>query len=80
MGQQQSRGEKIPITPSQLMPEVSAAEARATICNLKKEELFSEACQEKFNVVGEDDVEAITELFILLGRIQNDKNAGTPIY
>ena len=60
LGQRQTKVEKIPITPFQLMPSVSAAEARKTICNVKKEGLFAEACQEKFNIVGKDDGEKIT--------------------
>jgi len=74
LGQRQTKVEKIPITPFQLMPSVSAAEARKTICNVKKEGLFAEACQEKFNIVGKDDGEKIAELFVLLDQIQNDKS------
>ncbi len=67
-------GITVPITPSQLVPSVSLPQARATICNIKKEELFARACQEKFNVVGKDDQEKLTELFALFKRIQNDKS------
>src|SRR3989339_988371 len=74
LGQRQPKVEKIPIIPSQLMPIVTAAEARTTICNLKKERLFAEACQSKFNIVGKEDVERIAELFVLLNKIQNDKS------
>lgn len=73
-GESGTRGTTVPIPPSQLMPFVSAAEARATICNLKKEELFAQVCQSKFDVVGKEDVEKITELFALLEKIQNDKS------
>lgn len=75
-----NRGESVPngtevsIPPSQLMPFVSAQEARITICNLKKEGLFSQTCQSKFDVVGKEDGEKITELFVLLDKIQNDKS------
>ncbi|RJQ24855.1 hypothetical protein C4577_06955 [Candidatus Parcubacteria bacterium] len=74
LGQRQTKGEKVQIAPSQLMPEVSAAEARTTICNLKKERLFAEACQSKFNIVVQEDVERIAELFVLLNKIQSDKS------
>lgn len=56
------------------MPDVSAQEARSTICNLKKDGLFADSCQEKFNAVGQDDAEKIADLFTLLGKIKNDKN------
>lgn len=68
------KGTTMPISPSQLMPLVSAQEARTTICNLKKKELFAQACQSKFNVVGKEDVEKIAELFSLISEVQNDKN------
>ncbi|MBI4038260.1 hypothetical protein HY387_01285, partial [Candidatus Daviesbacteria bacterium] len=74
LGQRQPKGEQIPIPPSQLMPEVTAAEARSTICSLRKEELFSEACQEKFNVVGKEDGKKIAELFALIAKIKNEKS------
>lgn len=74
LGQRQPRGITVPITPSQLVPAVSFAQARATICNVKKEGLFAEACQEKFNVVGKDDKELLAELFALFKRIQDDKS------
>ncbi|KKR88310.1 MAG: hypothetical protein UU38_C0010G0003 [Candidatus Wolfebacteria bacterium GW2011_GWB1_41_12] len=74
LGQRQPKGEKIPISPSQLMPSVSAAQARKTICNLKKEALFAQACQSKFDIVGKEDVKKIAELFVLLDQIQNDKS------
>lgn len=67
-------GMKVQITPSQLMPFVSAQETRKTICNLKKDGLFAEACQNKFDVVGKEDTEKITELLVLLDKIKNDKN------
>ena len=73
-GRGQSNTEKVPITPSQLMPSVSAAEARKTICNLKKEGLFTQACQSKFDVVGKEDGEKIAELFAILDKIQNEKS------
>lgn len=74
LGQRQSKVEKTPITPSQLMPSVSATEARTTICNLKKEGLFAQVCQSKFDIVGKEDGEKIAELFVLLNKIQDDKN------
>ena len=74
LGQRQSKAEKVPITPSQLMPSASAAEARTTICNLKKEGLFAEACQSKFDIVGKEDGERIAELFALLDKIKNEKS------
>ncbi|MDP3973754.1 MAG: hypothetical protein Q8P92_02890 [Candidatus Daviesbacteria bacterium] len=74
LGQRQPKTEKIPITSFQLMPSVSAKEARTTICNLKKEGLFAEACQSKFDVVGKDDSEKLAELFTLLKKVQDDKS------
>lgn len=73
-GDLEKAGISVPINPSQLMPLVSGAEARKTICNLKKEELFAQACQSKFDVVGKEDIEKISELFDLLNTIQNDKS------
>lgn len=70
----ESSGMKVQITPSQLMPFASATDARKTICNLKKEELFAQACQSKFDAVNKEDVEKITELFALIEKIKNDKN------
>lgn len=67
-------GIKVQIAPSQLMPFASAAEARSTICRLKKEGLFSQACQSKFDAVAKEDIEKIAELFALLDKIKNDKN------
>ncbi|MBI1918986.1 hypothetical protein HYS29_00140 [Candidatus Microgenomates bacterium] len=67
-------GITVSITPSQLIPSVSTAEAKTTICNLKKEGLFAEACQNKFSVVGKEDGEKIAELFTLIDKIQNDKS------
>lgn len=74
LGQRQPKSYTVPIDPSQLMPLVSAQEARTTICNLEKEGLFSQACQSKFDAVGKEDVERISELFNLLNTIQNDKS------
>lgn len=68
------RGITVPITPSQLAPSVSLPQARATICNMKKEGLFARACQEKFNVVGKDDGEKLAELFTFVKKIQDDKS------
>ncbi|OGE31663.1 hypothetical protein A2631_00760 [Candidatus Daviesbacteria bacterium RIFCSPHIGHO2_01_FULL_44_29] len=68
------KGTTVPITPSRLMPSVSATQARGTICNMKKEGLFTEACQEKFNIVGKDDKEKLAELFGLIKKIKNDKS------
>ncbi len=72
--QRQPKSYTVPIDPSQLMPFVSAQEARKTICNLKKEDLFAQVCQSKFDVVGKEDGEKITELFALLDQIQDDKS------
>ncbi|OGE31172.1 hypothetical protein A3C59_04160 [Candidatus Daviesbacteria bacterium RIFCSPHIGHO2_02_FULL_36_13] len=74
LGQRQPKAEKVPITPFQLMPSVSAAEARTTICSLKREALFAQACQNKFDIVGKEDGEKIAELFVLLNKIQDDKS------
>jgi hypothetical protein len=69
-----STGTTIPITPSQLMPSVTSTQARSTICEFKKEGLFGQICQEKFNNIGKEDSEKIVELFSLLNEIQNNKN------
>lgn len=69
-----SKGTMVPIPPSQLMPFVSAQEARTTICNLKKEELFAQICQSKYDTVSKEDGEKIVELFALIEKIKNDKS------
>lgn len=73
-GELGTRETRVPITPSQLVPSVSAAQARTNICNIKKEGLFTEACQEKFNVVGKDDREKLAELLALINKIQDDRS------
>jgi len=71
--QRQPKEERVQIIPSQLMPEVTASEARTTICDLKKDGLFVEVCQEKFNNVGKSDGQKIVELFGFLDKIKNDQ-------
>jgi hypothetical protein len=70
----QQESQTLSITPSQLMPSVSAVQARETICDLKKENFFAQICQEEFDVVGKEDLEKITKLSVLLDEIRNDKN------
>lgn len=74
LGQRQPKSYTVPIDPSQLMPFASAAEARITICNLKKEELFARVCQSKFDSVSKEDVEKIVELFTLIEEVKKDKS------
>jgi len=64
----------IPITPSQLMPTVTAGEARANICKAKTEELFVKLCEDKFDVVAKEDQVKIADLISILSQVQNDMN------
>lgn len=65
---------KLSIKPAELLPFVSHAQARATICDKMKGKLFDEICQEKFNSVGKNDSEKIGTLFLLLKKIENDQS------
>lgn len=67
-------GEKLPIQPAELMPYVSPNKARSAICTGTSGELFEEACKEKFNEVGKNDIEKIGELFSLIKKIEGDSS------
>ena len=61
------------IKPTELSPFVSHEQARATICNTMKGQLFDEICQKKFNSVGKSDAEKIGALFSLLKKVESDR-------
>lgn len=64
---------KLSIVPTKLLPFVSHQQARATICNTMKGQLFDEICQKQFDGVGKNDAEKIGALFLVLKKIENDR-------
>ena len=63
---------KIVIDPEQLSPFVSGEEARANVCEIMKEGLYNEVCDNSFDRVGKSDHETIFELIELLTEIDED--------
>lgn len=61
------------IAPFKLLPYVSAAEARKTICSTVKTSRFKKICNKKYNRVTKDDTKKIDSLFLVLDQIKNNK-------
>ncbi len=64
---------KLSIKPTELSPFVSHQQARATICQTMKGQLFNEVCEKKFESVGKSDTVKIGALLTLLKTIENDR-------
>lgn len=64
---------KLSIKFSELSPFVSHQQARATICDTMKGQLFDEVCQDKFDSVGKNDAKKIGALFSLLKKVENNR-------
>ena len=61
------------INPTQLLPFVSHEQARKTVCDKMKGQIFDEICQKEFDGVGKNDAEKIGALFSLLQKIEKDR-------
>lgn len=61
------------IAPFNLLPYVSAVEARKTICSTMKTSRFKKICNKKYDKVTKDDAKKIDSLFLVLDQIKNNK-------
>ncbi len=61
------------IKPTELLPFVSHEQARNTVCDKMKGQIFDEICQKEFDSVGKNDAKKIGALFSLLKKIENDR-------
>ncbi len=61
------------INPTQLLPFVSHEQARKTVCDKMKGQIFDEICQKEFDSVGKNDAKKIGTMFSLLKKIENDR-------